>query len=101
MSGLPPGQFLLTASFLVYGLHLLVIPLLPHKFLWTADQFKYCDGAVLETVFPSSQGVWSLVIVFAAAAICLFSGIFEPILSSLHPCPTWLPKPLLLTHGCP
>ena len=101
MSGLLPGQFPLTASFLVYGLHLLVIPLLSHKFLWTADQFKYCDGVTLEILFPSSQGMWSLMTVVAAAAICLFSDVFEPILSSPCPCSTWLPKPLLLTRVCP
>lgn len=101
MSGHPPGQSALTVSFLVYGLHFLVFPLLSLKSLWAAGQRKYCDGVSLEVIFPSSQDVWSLIIAAAAAAICSFSDFFEPILSSLHPCPTWLLKPLLFICVCP
>lgn len=78
MSGLPPGQSASTVSFLVYGLHFFVLPLLLSRTsLWAAGQFKYRDGVSLEVIFPSSQGVWSLIIVAAAAAICFFSDFLN------------------------
>ena len=91
------GQFLLTASFPVYGPYFLVFFPLSHNFLLTADQFKYCNGVTLEIIF-SSYGKYE-VLVYCLLLLLPFVFLvtfLELILSSLHPCPMWLLKSLQL-----